>query len=130
MTIYVLLFDAGTDSEGIHTLKTSDNRNVVLMFEDPDDAERYTLMLEAQDFRVPTVEPFDREEIEEFCQGAGYEYKLVERGDLEVPPEDSVELTDWDKEHSPQPESSNGDGSDTLAPTELDRIRRHLEGLL
>ncbi|MGF1536004.1 MAG: DUF3110 domain-containing protein [Elainellaceae cyanobacterium] len=130
MTVYVLLFDAGTDSEGIHTLKTSDNRNIVLMFEDQDDAERYTLMLEAQDFRVPTVEPFAQEEIEEFCQGAGYECKLVEKGDLEIPPEDSVELTDWEKDQSPQPTEANGDGSDTLPPTDLDRIRRHLEGLL
>ncbi len=143
MTIYVLLFDAGTDSEGIHTLKTSDDRNVVLMFEDKDDAERYTLMLEAQDFRVPTVEPFDRDEIEEFCQGAGYEYKLIEKGDLEIPPESSVELTDWEKEQDSPPDAlrpgspsdsspgdSNGDGSDALPPTELDRIRRHLEGLL
>jgi len=135
MTIYVLLFNAGTDSEGIHTLKTSDNRNIVLMFEDQDDAERYTLMLEAQDFRVPTVESFDQDEIEEFCQGAGYECKLVEKGDLELPPEASVGETDWDKNQSndqrpEQPEVTNGDGSNTLPSTELDRIRRHLEGLL
>ncbi|MEO0407289.1 MAG: DUF3110 domain-containing protein [Cyanobacteria bacterium P01_A01_bin.135] len=130
MTIYVLLFNAGTDSEGIHTLKTSDDRNIVLMFEDRDDAERYTLMLEAQDFLVPTVEPFDQSDIEDFCQGAGYECKLVSKGDLELPPEASVDETDWEKEQQQPAEPSNGDGSAVMSDSELDRIRRHLEGLL
>ena len=127
MTIYVLLFNAGTDSEGIHTLKTNDDRNIVLMFENRDDAERYTLMLEAQDFLVPTVEAFEQEDIEEFCNGAGYEYKLVAQGDLELPPEASVDQTDWEKQQEP---ASNGDGSNDMSDSELDRIRRQLEGLL
>ncbi|MCS6815504.1 MAG: DUF3110 domain-containing protein, partial [Cyanobacteria bacterium] len=54
MQVFVLLFNAGTDQEGIHTLKMMDpelgERNVVLMFEAEDDATRFSLMLEAQDF--------------------------------------------------------------------------------
>ena len=37
MRVHVLLFDAGTDSEGIHSLEIA-GRTVVLLFENPDDA--------------------------------------------------------------------------------------------
>ena len=52
MRVHVLLFDAGTDSEGIHSLEIA-GRTVVLLFENPEDAERYAGLLEAQDFPVP-----------------------------------------------------------------------------
>jgi hypothetical protein len=50
MRVHVLLFDAGTDSEGIHSLEIA-GRTVVLLFENPEDAERYAGLLEAQIFR-------------------------------------------------------------------------------
>jgi len=49
MKVFVLLFNPGTENEGIHTLSMGD-RHLVLMFEDEDDAIRYSLLLEAQDF--------------------------------------------------------------------------------
>jgi hypothetical protein len=52
------------------------NRNKVLMFESEDDAARFALMLEAQDFPPATVEAFDSEELKEFCQSADYDWKL------------------------------------------------------
>jgi len=45
MRVHVLLFDAGTDSEGIHSLEIA-GRTVVLLFENPDDAERYAGLLD------------------------------------------------------------------------------------
>ena len=62
MLVHVLLYDAGQDSEGIHSLELSGS-TVVLMFENPDDAERSAGLLEAQDFPVPSIEALDREEI-------------------------------------------------------------------
>ena len=67
MRVHVLLFDAGSDSEGIHSLEIA-GRTVVLLFENPDDAERYAGLLEAQDFPVPTVESLEREDVELFCR--------------------------------------------------------------
>ena len=72
-------------NEGIHTLRTPD-QDVVLMFENEDDATRFGLMLEAQDFPEATVEAIEQSEVEEFCEGAGYGYKLVPEGSLTVPP--------------------------------------------
>jgi hypothetical protein len=88
------------------------------MFASEDDATRFALMLEAQDFPTPAVEGLDREEIEEFCRDADYDCQLVEEGMLALPPETNLAETDWQAD-APQPEISD-----------LDRIRRQLEGLL
>lgn len=135
MQVYVLLFNAGTENEGIHTLKIQEgDRNVVLMFESEDDATRYGLMLEAQDFLSPTVECFESEEIEEFCEGAHYECVLVPEGTLALPPEAAVENLDWNPEddgRSPHPAPPDFDTPlSNLSDSELERIRRQLEGLL
>lgn len=117
--VFILLFNARTDNEGIHTIRIGD-RNKVLMFESEDDATRFALMLEAQDFPEVTVEAIDSDEIEEFCQSGDYDSELIETGMLAMPPESNVEQTDWNPEKTEvQPEISD-----------LERIRRQLEGLL
>ena len=131
MRVNVLLFDAGSDSEGIHSLEIA-GRTVVLLFENPDDAERYAGLLEAQDFPVPTVESLDREDVELFCRDAGYEARFVASGfvpesDEErlfmAPPEANRDVSQWKDEESlsePEPSSSS----------DLDVLRKRLEGLL
>ena len=79
MRVFVLLYDAGKDNEGIHSLELA-GKTAVLMFENADDAERYAGLLEAQDFPLPTVEELGRDEIEEFCRQAGYEARFVDSG--------------------------------------------------
>lgn len=129
MRVFVLLFNARTENEGIHTLKLGD-RNTVLMFEAEDDATRFGLLLEAQDFSSPSVEAFDLEEIEEFCRGANYDCKLVPKDTLAVPPETNLEATDWQLEGQPAAAPAEEAETGELSSSELDRIRRQLEGLL
>ena len=135
MRVFVLLFNARTENEGIHTLKVGD-RNVVLMFESEDDATRYGLMLEAQDFSSPVVESIESEEIEDFCKDSEYECKIVPEGTLELPPESNLESTDWQAEGArptERPDKTSDKTSDEPAEfsdSELDRLRRRLEGLL
>lgn len=137
-TVHVLLFDAGSDQEGIHSLEIS-GQTVVLLFEDPDDAERYAGLLEAQDFPVPTVEALDREELEGFCAQAGYEARFVPAGFLPrsdedrlliAPPERNMDVTHWRE----QEEDASRSEADTAAgqgqDPELEAFRRRLEGLL
>ena len=131
MPVHVLLFDAGTDQEGIHSLELN-GRTVVLLFEDGDDAERYAGLLEAQDFPVPTVEALDREEMELFCGEAGYEARFVPAGFLPqsaedrlllAPPERNMDVTNWQEQQERDAEGSADDPS-------LEAFRRQLEGLL
>ena len=145
--VHVLLFDAHSDQEGIHSLELN-GRTVVLMFEDPDDAERYAGLLEAQDFPVPTVELIDREELEQFCRDAGYEGRFVPAGFLPssdeerlliAPPERNMDVSSWKEQAEAgdlEPDAAGGDRSasgDRAAASpdpELEAFRRRLEGLL
>ena len=130
MLVHILLFNAGTDNEGIHTIQIGD-RNTILMFKEKDDAIRYAGLLEAQDFPEAKVESIDSEEVEQFCRQADYDWKVVESGQLEIPPEKNVAELDWDKEENTSsliediPEEEG-----TMAKDELERIRNQLEGLL
>lgn len=135
MQVFVLLFNAGTENEGIHSIQIGD-RNLVLIFEQEDDATRYSLLLEAQDFPVPTIEVMEQAEIEEFCEGAGYEGQFVPAGFvpktdadrlLLAPPETNLEETDWQVDAQPE---TSAEAAEPESDEELERIRRKLEGLL
>lgn len=127
MRVFVLLFNARTENEGIHTIRVGEH-NKLLMFESEDDATRFALMLEAQDFPTATVEAMDSEELEEFCASADYDWEIVPEGALAVPPETTVEELDWQKDN-PKPDV-NEDVNQEMSDTELERIRRQFEGLL
>jgi hypothetical protein len=137
--VYVLLFNARTENEGIHTLNV-DGQDVVLMFEHEDDATRFALMLEAQDFPEAAVEGMDQAEIEEFCESAGYGHRLVSKGSLAMPPEQNLEQTTWNPDQSPDDldiRSPDNRKPETRAPetsgpsqAEIDRMRQQLEKLL
>ncbi len=127
--IFVLLFNAHTDNEGIHTLQIGD-RHKVLMFEDEDEATRFALMLEAQDFPPVTVEAIEEEDILEFCREADYDWERIEPGQLLVPPENTIPPTDWNPEGKTNAEHEDDRSASDIAADELERIRRQLEGLL
>ena len=140
MPVHVLLFDAGTDQEGIHSLELN-GRTVVLLFEDSDDAERYAGLLEAQDFPAPTVEAIERREMEEFCSSAGYEARFVPAGFLPqsaedrlliAPPEKNMDVTSWREQEDPSSEPAVAAADDPISTgnAELEDFRRRLEGLL
>ena len=138
MRVHVLLFDAGSDSEGIHSLEVG-GRTVVLLFENLDDAERYAGLLEAQDFPVPTVEGLDREEVELFCSDAGYEARFIEAGfvpstDEErlfmAPPEANKDVSNWQDQDGSAPVPVQDDESQVDSNPELDALRQRLEELL
>lgn len=129
MQVYVLLFNAGTDNEGIHSLQAN-GRNTVLMFEDEDDATRFGLMLEAQDFPTPDIEAFEQADIEEFCEEAGFDLRLIPAGSLMVPPENKVEATDWHPEGDYEEDAPPTADESRLSNEELNDIRQRLEKLL
>ena len=124
MNIFVLLYNSGTDKEGIHSIELK-GRTIVLMFEDKDDALRYCGLLEAQDFPLPTVEEININEIRDFCTKLDYECKLVEKNFLPKTPEDrllisppqkNLEVEEWNKER--------------IDNIDLNSIKENLEKLL
>ena len=127
MNVFVLLYNSGTDKEGIHSIELK-GRTIVLMFEDKDDATRYCGLLEAQDFPLPTVEMINIEEIKDFCIKLDQEYKLVEKNFvpktsedrlLISPPQKNIEVENWEED-----KNSNKDKID------INTIKENLEKLL
>tara|TARA_B100000579_G_C22132509_1_gene532690 strand:+ start:69 stop:461 length:393 start_codon:yes stop_codon:yes gene_type:complete len=130
MLVHVLLYEPGTESEGIHSLELKGS-TVILMFQDKDDAERYCGLLEAQDFPKPSVEELTRVDIETFCVEAGYEARFVEKGFIPSsdeerlmisPPLSNLEVGNW---HN-RDDKSNKISSDD----QLEDIKKRLENLL
>ncbi len=130
MLVHVLLYEAGTESEGIHSLELKDS-TVILMFEDRDDAERYCGLLEAQDFPTPSVEELTRRDIEAFCLEAGYEARYVEKGFIPStdeerlmisPPLSNLEVENWHKKDDNNDQVQSND--------QLEDIKKRLEDLL
>ena len=126
MNVFVLLYNFGTEKEGIHSIELK-GRTIVLMFEDKDDAERYCGLLEAQDFPLPTVELINIDEIRDFCNKLDYESKLVEKNFvpksaedrlLISPPQKNLEVENWNQEET---KDNNID---------LNSIKENLEKLL
>ena len=126
MNIFVLLYNSGTDKEGIHSIELK-GRTIVLMFEEKDDATRYCGLLEAQDFPLPTVEMINIEEIKDFCIKLDYEFRLVEKNFvpksaedrlLISPPQKNLEVEKWGGE------INNKDDID------INTIKENLEKLL
>ena len=126
MNIFVLLYNSGTDKEGIHSIELK-GRTIVLMFEDKDDATRYCGLLEAQDFPLPTVEMINLEEIKDFCIKLDYEYRLVEKNFvpksdedrlLISPPQKNLEVDSWERE------------IDNKEDIDINTIKQNLEKLL
>tara|TARA_Y100001968_G_scaffold94496_1_gene84878 strand:- start:279 stop:671 length:393 start_codon:yes stop_codon:yes gene_type:complete len=130
MLVHVLLYEAGTESEGIHSLELK-GATVILMFQDRDDAERYCGLLEAQDFPTPSVEELTRVDIESFCLEAGYEARFVEKGFIPKtdeerlmisPPLSNLEVGSWNEQNNINTKESSND--------QLDDIKKRLENLL
>ena len=126
MNIFVLLYNSGTDKEGIHSIELK-GKTIVLMFEDKDDATRYCGLLEAQDFPLPTVESINIEDIKDFCIKLDYEFRLVEKNFVPKTPEDrllisppqkNLEVEDWNS------------SDDNLNDIDLNSIKENLEKLL
>jgi hypothetical protein len=108
------------------------------MFEEEDDAMRYSLLLEAQDFPAEiSVEALDRQEIEDFCESAGYSFYFISKDFrpsnefermLLVPPERNRDVMDWDESGASTPAPDDADAE--MTKEELERMRRRFEGLL
>ena len=126
MNIFVLLYNSGSENEGIHSIELR-WRTIVLMFEIKEDAERYCGLLEAQDFPMPSVEAVEMNEIKDFCSKCNYETRLVEKNFIPktqedrlllTPPLKNLEVENWNEESS------------SIESIDIDKIKQNLDKLL
>lgn len=99
--VYILVFGAGTGNEGVYSLQERTREDVpvdiILAFPSYEDASRYATLLEAEMNQTPIVEAALPNELMYTCAEGGYRCKVARRGALLVPPEKTVEMTDWER---------------------------------
>jgi hypothetical protein len=96
MFVFVLLYNAHTNNEGIHTLKYGEGRNAVLMFESGVGANYYASLLEAYGFPKPTAELLDEEEVRKFCLNSGYDCQFIPADHVAIPPQNHANSSFWE----------------------------------
>jgi|TARA_B100000073_G_C23495873_1_gene477700 hypothetical protein len=82
--MYVL---TDTRTGGIYAVNTKDFSKSVTVFEDRDDAVRYITLLEADDYEDKLeIMEVEKDVIAVNCNTYGYNYSIIKKDDLIVPP--------------------------------------------
>ena len=83
--MYILAV-AGKEKEGAYAIETDNNKRMVYMFLDKDDAVRYAGLLEADNFPDMSVVEVEDQESIQACVKHGHEYFVVTPDDIVIPP--------------------------------------------
>ena len=78
----------GKEAEGAYSVTAEDGQQVLYLFEDEDDAIRYALLLEDQDFPEMHVIEVDGKVVIKTCELHDYRYSVITKNDIVIPPLD------------------------------------------
>ena len=76
----------GNEAEGAYSVTGDDGEQVLYLFEDEDDAIRYALLLEDQDFPEMHVIEVDGKVVIKTCELHDYKYSVITKNDIVIPP--------------------------------------------
>ena len=85
--MFILTID-GKEAEGAYSVTAEDGQEVLYLFEDEDDAIRYALLLEDQDFPEMHVIEVDGKVVIKTCEKHDYRYSVITKNDIVIPPLD------------------------------------------
>ena len=83
--MYILTTTHGED--GAYALSSKNGSNVLFLFEEEDDAERYLSMLEELDYPEMEVTEVHPEVAIMACDHMNYQYAIITSNDIVVPPD-------------------------------------------
>ena len=76
----------GSETEGAYSVNTEDGEQVLYLFEDEDDAIRYALLLEEQNYPEMHVIEVDGKVVIKTCEMNDYRYSVITKNDIVIPP--------------------------------------------
>ena len=76
----------GNEAEGAYSVTGDDGEQVLYLFEDEDDAIRYALLLEDQNFPEMHVVEVDGKVVIKTCEIHDYRYSVITKNDIVIPP--------------------------------------------
>ena len=84
--MYILTV-TGKESEGAYSVINDDGDKILYIFEQEDDAIRYAMMLEEQDYPDMHIIEVDDQVMISTCESHGYNYAVISKNDIIVPPQ-------------------------------------------
>ena len=76
----------GKEDEGAYSVKNEDGEHILYLFEQEDDACRYAMMLEEDDYPEMHVIEVEPDMMIGVCEQHGYEYTVITQNDIVIPP--------------------------------------------
>jgi hypothetical protein len=76
----------GKEEEGAYSVIDDEGEHILYLFEEEDDAVRYAMMLEEEDYPEMHVIEIEDEVIIKTCQSHGYQYTIITPNDIVIPP--------------------------------------------
>ena len=76
----------GKESEGAYSVTAEDGEQVLYIFEEEDDAIRFALLLEDQDYPEMHVIEVDGKVVIKTCELHDYRYSVITKNDIVIPP--------------------------------------------
>ena len=81
-----ILTVAGKENEGAYSVPTEDGDQILYLFEEEDDAVRYAMMLEDEDYPEMHVIEVEDELMIKTCEVHDYNYTVITSNDIVIPP--------------------------------------------
>ena len=81
----------GKEKEGAYSVMNEDGEQILYLFQEEDDAIRYAMMLEEEDYPEMHVIEVEDDMMVKTCQMHGYDYTVITPDDIVIPPR-----TDYD----------------------------------
>lgn len=83
--MYILTLD-GREEQGAYSVTNQNGQQVLYLFEEEDDAVRFAMMLEEEDYPTLTVVEVEDHLIIKTCEVHRYEYAIITANDIVIPP--------------------------------------------
>jgi len=84
-----LLTIHGRETEGAYAVVNSHGEKVLYLFEEEDDATRFALMLEENNYPEMHVIEIEDDVMIKTCKLHGYNYTVITKDDIVIPPEEN-----------------------------------------
>ena len=81
-----ILTVAGKENDGAYSVKDEHGEQILYLFEEEDDAIRYAMMLEEEDYPEMHVIQVEDEVMIKTCEVHDYSYTVITEDDIVIPP--------------------------------------------
>lgn len=82
----------GRESEGAYSVTNDEGEQILYLFEEEDDAVRYAMMLEENDYPEMHVIEIEDDVIIKTCKLHNYMYTIITPNDIVIPPDTDYDL--------------------------------------